>query len=423
MFSKISDFIKKDTFRLFLIGIMLLFIYFFNNRYITKFNQFELDDENVIAYTLDGVEGTGEFPKQNTGVEGTNVTCDNVVTATWDNSLWSIKITDEATATRLKCKVAFKTQETKTISGITFNLNTFSPDFSKSACSNCESKEAGAFATEDNYGTSYYYRGSVENNYVSFAGMTWRIIRINGDGTVRIILNGTTGTTAKFNSSYNNNAYIGYMYGDADSSTYNNTHANKNDSILKQQLDLWYENNLNTNYSSYLADSGFCGDRKPLTNGSTIGTGIVSSRYSGYGRVVTSTPSLKCIQSNDLYTTASSTTGNKALKYPVATITADEVLMSGTSGGVFDGAWNYTKENTSYLNLNINYWTMTPTGGYIPYDNGNWLAHVFAVVASGYIDDDFVGGSRGIRPVVNLKSDAIKYGTGTSSNPYRVTEN
>ena len=134
----------------------------------------------VLSYTLDGVVGTNTFPKQKTGIEGTSVTCDNNATAICGNSLRSIKMTNNGNGSRVKCKVAFTTQETKTISGITFNLNTFSPDFSKSACSDCESKEARVFATEDDYGTSYYYRGSVENNHVSFACMTWRIIRING---------------------------------------------------------------------------------------------------------------------------------------------------------------------------------------------------------------------------------------------------
>ena len=35
----------------------------------------------VLSYTLDGVVGTNTFPKQNTGIEGTSVTCDNNGTA------------------------------------------------------------------------------------------------------------------------------------------------------------------------------------------------------------------------------------------------------------------------------------------------------------------------------------------------------
>ena len=375
----------------------------------------------VLSYTLDGVAGTNTFPKQNTGVEGTSVTCDNNATATWDNSLWSIKMTNMGNGSRVKCKVAFTMQETKTISGITFNLNTFSPDFSKSACSDCESKEAGVFAAEDDYGTSYYYRGSVENNYVNFAGMTWRIIRINGDGSVRVILNDTAGTSA-FNNSYDDNAYVGYMYGTSNASTYEETHKNLNDSNLKQTIDKWYENNLKDNYSNYLADSGFCGDRSSLTINDTAGVGTMITYYSAYARVSSSRPELKCVKMNDLYTTSTSNTGNKALKYPIATVTADEVLMSGSSGGVFDGAWNYTHQSNNYLNINKKYWTMTPVGEYISYGVKRPYSNVLFIYNS-KIDDIEPYNDYNFRPVINLKADAIKYGTGISSDPYRVTEN
>ncbi|MDD5836600.1 MAG: hypothetical protein PUD34_05280 [bacterium] len=376
----------------------------------------------VLAYTIDGTAGTGSFPSQNTGYEGTSVTCDNSATATWDNTTWSIKMTSMGTGSRIKCTVAFKTQETKKISGVTFKLNTFTPDFTKSACTTCDTKEAGVFAAADDTGTSYYYRGSVTNNYVSFAGKTWRIVRINGDGTVRIILNGTTGTNSQINASYSDNTYVGYMYGATGQTTQAATHANTNDSKLKQAIDTWYESNLKTSYASYLADSGFCGDRKPLATNTTAGTGTVTSYYNGYGRVVASRPSLKCLQTNDLYTTSSASTGNKALKYPIATITADEVLMAGSSGGVFDGGWNYTKGSTSYLNINTTYWTMTPAGGYVFYDGyGLWLALAFVVGAGGRFDDYHVTDTHGVRPVVNLVSGAIKSGTGTSSDPYVVS--
>ena len=81
---------------------------------------------------------------------------------------------------------------------------------------------------KDAYGDSYYYRGNVTNNYVIFAGYYWRIVRINGDGTVRVIYDGTSahkngeGSNDRhigesvFNSSENDNAYVGYMYGNRD---------------------------------------------------------------------------------------------------------------------------------------------------------------------------------------------------------------
>lgn len=98
--------------------------------------------------------------------------------------------------------------------------------------------------------------------------------------------------------------------------------------------------------------------------------------------------------------------------------------MAGSSGGVFDGTWNYIKGSTNYLNINITYWTMTPAGGYVSYDGpGDLRAYMLGIESSGSFDDHGAIDIYGVRSVVNLKSNAIKYGTGTSSDPYRVTEN
>ena len=84
----------------------------------------------------------------------------------------------------------------------------------------------GMYATQDDDGTSYYYRGAVSGNYVKMADKYWRIIRVNGDGTLRLIYDGTSGHangesssnrqvgTSAFNSWWSDNAYVGYMYGD-----------------------------------------------------------------------------------------------------------------------------------------------------------------------------------------------------------------
>ena len=55
-----------------------------------------------------------------------------------------------------------------------------------------DKSDKGLYATIDDYGTSYYYRGSVNNNYVYFAGYYWRVIRINGDGSIRLLYAGET---------------------------------------------------------------------------------------------------------------------------------------------------------------------------------------------------------------------------------------
>ena len=90
------------------------------------------------------------------------------------------------------------------------------PDFSKTA-----TIDEGLFMAEDDEGESYYYRGAVKNNYVLFAGFIWRIIRRNGDGSIRMIYAGkktsdtgedvTIGNSA-FNDKYCDPTYVGYKY-------------------------------------------------------------------------------------------------------------------------------------------------------------------------------------------------------------------
>ena len=95
-------------------------------------------------------------------------------------------------------------------------------------------------------GTTYYYTGK-PNNWVQFAGFWWRIIRINGDGTIRMIYQGTganetgTGTqiqTGAFNSSYNNNMYVGFKY------TRGQVHGTGTNSTILNTLNSWYTTNI-----------------------------------------------------------------------------------------------------------------------------------------------------------------------------------
>ena len=82
----------------------------------------------------------------------------------------------------------------------------------------------GMYADNDGDGNTYYYRGSVSSNYVKFGGYYWRAIRVNGDGTVRLIYDGKNPhangessrdrqiVTQAFNNYTNDNTYVGYMY-------------------------------------------------------------------------------------------------------------------------------------------------------------------------------------------------------------------
>ena len=308
---------------------------------------------------------------------------------------------------------------------VTVKANDGTPNFNVAATTN-----EGIFAAEDDLGTSYYFRGAVENNYVKFAGFYWRIIRINGDGTIRMIYDGTSahangeesedrqvGITV-FNTNYDDNAYVGYMYETPASSTYETTHANINDSTIKTANDAWYKTNIqDKGYGDYVADAIYCSDRQVVSfpemglTGNGIGT--QNTAYGFFGRFSLSeegmptnfTPSLKCAQENDRFTTTTSL-GNGDLTYPVGLLTADEVNMAGA---IVDVNYSY------YLYTGDYYWLFSPIG----FDSGN--AYVWDVRVVGDLDADYVGFSGGLRPVISLKSNIGFSRNGTMNNPFEIS--
>ena len=293
--------------------------------------------------------------------------------------------------------------------GLTANDGT--PNFNTVATTN-----EGIFAAEDDLGTSYYFRGAVENNYVKFAGYYWRIIRINGDGTIRMIYDGTSahangesstdrqvGTTA-FNSSHNDNAYVGYMYGTPSSNTYNATHTNTNNSTIKTANDNWYKTNIvDKGYNNYVTDAIYCNDRS-LSSGTGIGT--TTTYYKALNRLDTKkTPSLKCTQAHDKFTTTSSL-GNGDLTYPVGLITADEIAYAGGKNG--------TSNSSFYLYSGQSYWSMSPR------DFSRGYSFVCPVNSAGNLSAGYVNNSDALRPVISLKSDITFSGNGSMSQPFEI---
>ena len=390
------------------------------------------------AYYVDG-EITRDMPSQNSGYlfDEEQSNCTNGVIPSWDNASWSFVANysnytnyTKTDYSRTKCNLYFT--KTKTVSTTLGDLEvyTYTPDFTKSACDDeaCESHEKGIFEMTDDDGTSYYYRGSVENNYVYFANRYWRIIRINGDGTIRMIYDGTTAHqngesstdrqvgTSQFNTSNTNNMYLGYMY------TSGEAHGLGTSSTIKQANDSFYTSVLSS-YASYIdTNAGFCGDRSTLNNQSGVGTGTVFTYMKGYLRVSASTPSLSCENFSDLYTVSSSNKGNKALTYPVGLITADEVMLSGSSGAIFDGNYNYQKATPdSYLTTGNHFWTMTPAGYYNPFGSTLWNALLFNVNTSGGFDDYDANLANALRPVINIRRDVTISGDGTMESPYTIS--
>ena len=293
----------------------------------------------------------------------------------------------------------------------------------------------------DDYGISYYYYGAVTDNYVSFANKLWRIVRINGDGSTRLVLDDvakdSSGSAIKttFNSSYNDNAYVGYMYGTPGSTTYDATHENINDSTIKTKVDKWYEDNLKTNYANYLSDTLFCNDKTLASSGiggvtTQLGYGknktyyasIERLRYStGTTNITISKPTFKCAENatNDYSRFTVNTTtlpnGNQTngdLTYPIGLLSADEVS--------FAGAYKALQTNKSYYlynsSITSNWWLSSPSR----YD-GSYAGEWYVLGSNGYINYAFVNGVVAFRPSINLKAETLKNaGDGTKENPYTV---
>ena len=281
----------------------------------------------------------------------------------------------------------------------------------------------------DDDGEVYYFAGNPTDNWFQFGTnssgqpLYWRIVRINGDGSVRLIYNGTSkattgnstmiNTSQAFNGSYNNNAYVGYMYTSGD------PHGLSTNSNIKTTLDNWYISNLSDEAEYLDGNAGFCGDRYPSTGSSSSngsgGTGTTTTYYGAYIRLyINKSPSFKCRDSQDLYTTPGSSKGNGALKVsstdktttPIGLITADEVAFAG---GVYGSA-----NRSYYLYNNEYYWAMSP----YYFDGSN--ANVFVVDDYGGLYYYYVDYTYGVRPVINIRSDVAITGTGTTTDPYRL---
>ena len=286
-----------------------------------------------------------------------------------------------------------------------------------------DKSDKGIYQGTDDYGTTYYYRGNVKNNIVQFAGFYWQIVRINGDGSIRLIYDGTeknatggeqTIGNSQFNINYNDPAYVGYMYGNQDGTMFDEVHTNATSSTIKTTIDNWYKTNIaDKGYDQYVSTAvGFCGDRSLYSSSS--GDGVQTDKdttFGAYARYLASAAQFICPEpARDLYTTVDSSVGNKALTYPVGLITYDEIVFAGIDQRHINKlSWAYSIQH---------YWTMSPSVFYATKS----YAREWNLVKDGYLYiGSSVGGSNGVRPVINLKSDVkISGGTGTANEPFII---
>ena len=273
--------------------------------------------------------------------------------------------------------------------------------------------------TEDGT-TVYYFAGNATDNWVKFGGYYWRIIRTNADGSARMLYHGpsTTATdayigTSTFNSTYNDPMYVGYMYGTSNSTAIDRS--NTNNSTIKEVIDVWYKNNLNTNYGKYISTTAaYCNDRNVIDG--TYNTSSFS--YAGRTRLYTNkAPTYNCLTTEDKFTITANI-GNGKLTYPIALMTADEISYAG---GVYDKnslTWYYYNSVKSSSTGSINWWLISPFNWY---GNTAYTFLVYGSNLSGVLSNSYVNNTLGVRPVISLKSDVVyKSGDGTPESPYEI---
>ena len=328
---------------------------------------------------------------------------------------------------------------TTNLNGVYYVVSATQNSFTyKEITSNKNTTEALLASTVDDYGTSYYFRGAVKNNYVEFANKCWRIVRVGGDGSVKLILHNdnTTGTAnpcdaannsasaafarysgatykSAFNSNSNDNAYVGFKYGTAGASDYATTHANTNKSTILTNLETWYNNNLKT-YESVIADTVWCNDKTNVTDTSYNPWVYSNVNGLGYAKNVTyygathrlkkrgsaggTGPSLKC--NGEL----------SKITSKIGLITADELAFAGYAVGI-GNTTTYLQENAT----DTYWWSLSPNY----FDGG--FAYVWGVIGgSGGFSYYSVNGTFGVRPSISLKSTTNATGDGTSDKPFVV---
>ena len=374
---------------------------------------YSLADLNIVAITVEG-EASDTIPEGNyelteisyctvNGEEDSNI---EISYEADTQTLTILPFTTKGTKCYLDFVTAIPTKEVDTILG-TIEVNLDTSNFANTSCtSGCGEATVGIYETTDNLGTAYYYRGDVENNYVQFAGYYWRIIRINCDGSIRIIYDGTsvhangesssdrqTGTSA-YNEDYNQSYYVGFTWTSAQRpSTQNSGTA----STIKGVLDSWYSTNISGKGldDKVVSTPGFCNDRNTASGYSWVASGS-TFYYAAYDRVYGSTqPTLQCSNTNDIYTTK------------VGLITADEVRMAGGTT---------SSNNSYYLYTRQYFWTMSPY-----YATSSGYARVFIVWSGGSLNYNHVSWTApGVRPAINISPEVTITGSGTMSDPYVV---
>lgn len=261
-------------------------------------------------------------------------------------------------------------QEDPNFSQLILNNNLINKESKTDIGTNSSVIDEGLIMDIDDNGNTFYFRGNVKNNYVYFANKMWRIVRINGDGTVKIILD--------------ENADKSNVYEETLSDRINSL-AKKSNNKIYSYLELWYQNNLK-DYDKYIALSKYCVD---LTK--------EKDNMANYNRInISNNPTFNCL--------------GETYSSKIGTLSVDEVIYAGAS---------INEQNQYYYLYNSNikdtWWTMSA------FKDGVEGLYFYEISSNGEILMNSTGDvSKGIRPVINLNENIEMTGEGTLENPYKV---
>ena len=320
--------------------------------------------DSQVTYALSSSDtsvGSGEKTLE----EIDNIVQDNLLIQSGDTQNFTLTVTNN-TSTTFKLEVE-KIDDVEEYFYMTLLNQNEVVDEATSVGSEVASTNEGLIASSDDDGATYYFRGAVTNNYVTFAGLTWRIVRINGDGSVRLILDDITDTLANYNS---------------DMEDFEDT----SHTDLFTSLESFYDSNL-SNYDSYIANTRFCSE-----------VGKTDTTYNAYTRIVTNEiPTFNCL--------------GERFTSKIGLLTVDEVVFAG---GL------YGEENSEYYLYNEEidnlWWTLSLS------KEDDDTFYPFLVNEKGEIVDNVSGSLyRGFRPVISLNRNVLVSGSGTIDDPYMVS--
>lgn len=366
-------------------------------------------DEGDITFSLNGSKNSAYVDKNNM-LKNSGVVASNIKLNKNEEHNYNLDITvinsDEINKT-FSTDILVKTIDTKDI----YSSGSLGYKIINDNKVNFDEKE-GLFYTNNSIDgkTVYYFKGSRElNNNVLLDNLCFRIIRTTEDNGIRLIYNGESHDgvcdgvdniidTSEYNAKSNYNAYVGYLYGTPNSTTYIKEHENINSSKIKSTLDSYFVNNLNK-YSSIIKNSTYCNNRKTerfTYNKVLYGTNGYKNDNTGYEsmyRLIKESPSYKCDYDND------------KISSQIGLITAEEAFYAGITD----------KEiSDNYLNSDNAYWTMSPA-----YFNG--VGAYNYIVKSNDLWQNNVSEKSGIRPVITINGNTkVKSGNGKMDNPYVI---